>query len=122
MDFYRVRLAHLKFCYRRKLGVYNLGIRSHDVVLDIEDRDLINNYEKFSVIDIKDYDYIFIPNLIDQHKDHKAVSILLKQLLEEKEHKDDLKICMYEVWATLALPNKSVDIEEHIETKKSIIK
>ena len=90
-------------------------------VLDIEDRDLINSYEKFSVIDIKDYDYIFIPNLIDQHKDHKAVSILLKQLLEEKEHKEDLKICMYEVWATLALPNKSVDIEDFIETKKSMI-
>lgn len=90
-------------------------------ILDIEDRDLIGSYEKFSVIDIEDYDYIFIPNLIDQHKDHKAVSILLKRLLEEKKHKNNLKICMYEVWATLALPNKSVDIEEYIETKKSMI-
>ena len=90
-------------------------------VLDIEDRDLIDSYEKFSVIDLENYDYIFIPNLIDQHKDHKAVSILLKKLLEEKPHKEDLKICMYEVWATLALPNKSVDIEEYIETKKSMI-
>ena len=28
---------------------------------------------------------------------------------------------MYEVWATLALPNKSVDIEEQIEIKKAMI-
>lgn len=90
-------------------------------VLDIEDRALIDNYEKFSVIEIKDYDYIFIPNLIDQHKDHKAVAIHLKKLLEEKKHKEKLKICMYEVWATLALPNKSVDIEEQLETKKAMI-
>ena len=90
-------------------------------VLDIEDRELLDNYEKFSVIDLKDYDYVFIPNLIDQHKDHKAVAILLKKLIEEKTHKENLKICMYEVWATLALPNKSVDIEEQIETKKAMI-
>ena len=90
-------------------------------VLDIEDRALIESYDKFSVIDVADYDYIFIPNLIDQHKDHKAVSILLKQLLAEKPHKNDVKICMYEVWATLALPNRSVDIESHIEIKKAMI-
>lgn len=90
-------------------------------ILDIEDRALIDNYEKFSSIDIKSYDYIFIPNLIDQHKDHKAVAIHLRKLLEEKKHKEKLKICMYEVWATLALPNKSVDIEEQIEIKKAMI-
>ena len=90
-------------------------------VLDIEDRALIDSYEKFSVIDISEYDYVFIPNLIDQHKDHKAVAIHLKKMLEEKPHKDSLKICMYEVWATLALPNKSVDIEEQIEIKKAMI-
>lgn len=90
-------------------------------VLDIEDRALIDSYEKFSVIDISEYDYIFIPNLIDQHKDHKAVAIHLKKMLEEKPHKSSLKICMYEVWATLALPNKSVDIENQIEIKKAMI-
>ena len=56
-------------------------------VLDIEDRALIDSYEKFCVIDIEEYDYIFIPNLIDQHKDHKAVAIHLKKMLEEKPHK-----------------------------------
>ena len=90
-------------------------------VLDIEDRALIDSYEKFSVIDISEYDYIFLPNLIDQHKDHKAVAIHLIKMLEEKPHKENVKICMYEVWATLALPNKSVDIEEYIETKKAMI-
>ena len=90
-------------------------------ILDIEDRALIDSYEKFSVIDISEFDYIFIPNLIDQHKDHKAVAILLNKMLEEKPHKENLKICMYEVWATLALPNKSVDIEEFIEVKKAMI-
>lgn len=99
----------------------NKALINNFKILDIEDRYLIDNYEKFSVIDIENYDYIFIPNIIDQHKDHKAVGIHLKKLLSEKKHKETLKICMYEVWATLALPNKSVDIENQIEIKKAMI-
>ncbi len=87
----------------------------------IEDRELILHSKDFRNIDISNYDYIFIPNLIDQHRDHKAVSILLKELLEDKQYKKTLKIAFYEVWQTLALPNYYVDISDIIDAKKDLI-
>lgn len=89
--------------------------------LDIEDGQLINNYDKFKVIDISDYDYIFLPSHFDNHKDHKAVTILLQKLLKEKMHKNSLKICFFEVWSALPLPNYFVDITKIIEKKRKLI-
>lgn len=88
---------------------------------DITDKQLIEGYEKFKTIDISKYDYIFIPNLLDQHPDHKAVSILLRQLLKESKPKDNLQIAFYEVWSTLALPNVFLDISDVIEKKRELI-
>src|SRR5574344_1090649 len=70
-------------------------------VLDIEDRGMIDGYNIFSQIDISGYDYIFIPNMIDQHKDHKAVSVLLYNLLKSAKRKSNLTIMFYEVWSPL---------------------
>ncbi len=90
-------------------------------VLGIDDRDVIAGYDKLFKIDIKEYDYIFLPNLIDLHKDHKAVSILVKKLLENKEHKENIQIIFYEVWSALALPNRFVDISETISIKTKML-
>lgn len=90
--------------------------------LRAEDKKLINSFELFKTINIENYNYIFIPNIIDQHPDHKAVSILLKKLLDEKTKiKTDLKICFYEVWSTLGFVNAFIDISEVIDSKKSMI-
>lgn len=89
--------------------------------LDIEDRALIDNYKKFSQINIESYDYIFLPNIIDQHKDHKATSALLYQLLKEKKHKNNLRIVFYEVWSPLSIATAAIDISENIETKKRML-
>jgi len=89
--------------------------------LDIEDGNLINNYDVFKTIEIKEYDYIFLPNFFDQHSDHKAVTSLLKKLLREKTYKPNMKIVFYEVWGTLALPNAFVDITDIIEEKRALI-
>lgn len=90
-------------------------------IFDIEDKELILNYEKFKIIDIKEFDYIFIPNLLDQHLDHKAVSVNLKRLLKEKQHKSSLKIAMYEVWSALPMPNAYLDISDIVTLKKQMI-
>lgn len=90
-------------------------------VLDINDKNVISEYDEFSKIDISNYDYIFIPNILDQHMDHKAVSINLNKLLKEKKHKPNLQIMMYEVWSSLTMPNVYVDISDVIEKKKEII-
>lgn len=89
--------------------------------LKAEDKKLLDAYDLFKTIEIAGYDYIFVPNIIDQHPDHKAVSLLLKQLLEQKKFKKDLKICFYEVWSTLGLVNSFVDISDVVETKKMMI-
>ena len=71
---------------------------------------------------LEKYDYIFVPNIIDQHPDHKAVSLLLQRLLDKNiKIKPDLQICFYEVWSTLGMVNSFVDITEVIEKKKLMI-
>lgn len=88
----------------------------------IEDKKLLNGFEKFKEINLENYDYIFLPNIIDQHPDHKAVSILLNKLLNSGvKTKQDLKICFYEVWSTLGMANAFVDISNIIENKRAMI-
>lgn len=97
------------------------GIKDYSF-LHAQDKHLIDSFDKFKNFDLEKYDYIFLPNIIDQHPDHKAVSLLLKQLLESGiKVKSDLKICFYEVWSTLGFVNAYVDISEVIETKKQMI-
>ena len=87
----------------------------------IDDKKLLEGYEIFKNLDIKEYDHIFLPNIIDQHPDHKAVSILLKRLFDEKETNPNLKICFYEVWSTLGFVNSYIDISDIIDKKRAMI-
>ncbi len=90
--------------------------------LKIEDKKLLDGFNVFKNINLEKYNYIFVPNIIDQHPDHKAVSLLLKRLLESgAKTNPELKICFYEVWSTLGMVNAFVDISDIIETKKSMI-
>jgi len=98
------------------------GVNDFDI-LDIEDRALIDGYEKFKNTDIKGYDYIFLPNFIDQHKDHKAATILLYRLLTEiKNYNKDLKIGLYEVWSPLTFATSVISIKDFIEVKRDMLK
>lgn len=90
--------------------------------LRAQDKKLLDSYALFQTINLEQYDYIFVPNIIDQHPDHKAVSLLLKRFLDDgAKVKPELKICFYEVWSTLGLVNAFVDISEVIESKKAMI-
>jgi LmbE family N-acetylglucosaminyl deacetylase len=87
-----------------------------------EDKKLLDNFDVLKMLDLKDFDYIFLPNIIDQHPDHKAVSLLLNKLIQNgAEIKPDVKICFYEVWSTLGMVNAFADISDVIETKKAMI-
>lgn len=88
--------------------------------LDVEDKKLLSSENSLEKIDFNKYDYIFVPNIIDQHPDHKAVSLLLKELVDSGL-KLKSKICMYEVWSTLGLVNAFVDISDVVEVKKAMI-
>lgn len=90
--------------------------------LKAQDKKLLDNFEIFKTINLEKYDYIFIPNIIDQHPDHKAVGLLLNRFLNEgAKVKNDAKICFYEVWSALGLVNAYADISEVIESKKAMI-
>lgn len=96
------------------------GIKQYKI-LDIKDRSLAQGYKQFSKINFQNYDYVFIPNIIDQHKDHKAVSFLLYKYLTENDVDKDFKICFYEVWSTLGMVNACIDIKEYIKTKEEML-
>src|SRR5574344_54819 len=98
-----------------------IGINSYKFLKEIPDRNLIKNLDFFKDMDISEYDNIFIPNLLDNHRDHKAVSIILRELLNTKNHKKDLKIIYYEVWSALPVFNAYVDISNIFEHKKELI-
>ena len=90
--------------------------------LNIQDKNLVDGYEKFKNIDFSKFDYIFLPNLIDQHPDHKAVSILLAQAINDgKNFKKDVQILFYEVWSSLPFVNVAVDIEAIADKKQEMI-
>lgn len=97
------------------------GIEKYKI-LNIEDRSLALGFNEFvKNINFENFDYVFIPNIIDQHKDHKAVSYLLYKYLTEYEPTKDFKICFYEVWSALGMVNSSIDITDFIETKEKML-
>ena len=90
-------------------------------MLNLRDKNIINGQKEFDTIDISSYDIIFIPYIFDQHKDHKAVSLLLSNKLKHSEYKSNLNIAYYEVWSTINMPQYYVDISKVIDMKKQII-
>jgi LmbE family N-acetylglucosaminyl deacetylase len=91
--------------------------------LEIPDQEILTHYARFKTLDFSDADLIFLPNLLDQHPDHKAVAWLLFRYFKDfpNKIKPTLQIAFYEVWNTLALPNAFVDVSAVAETKRSMI-
>jgi|SaaInl8_200m_RNA_FD_contig_91_134993_length_5554_multi_5_in_0_out_0_3 LmbE family N-acetylglucosaminyl deacetylase len=94
---------------------------NHFSLLGVEDTKLGSNYNTFKEILFNEYNYICIPNNLDQHPDHKAVTKHMKKAFKENKINNKIKILMYEVWGTLPLPNFYTDISDSIENKKEII-
>ena len=90
-------------------------------IFDIDDKTLKNHYSTFKKIDISEADYIFIPNVYDNNIDTIALLKHFKQLLKEKEHKENLKIIMYESDFALCTLDYYVNISSIIETKKRML-
>jgi LmbE family N-acetylglucosaminyl deacetylase len=93
------------------------------VCLDIPDQEILTHYECFKTLNFSDVDIIFLPNLLDQHPDHKALAWHLSRYIKDfpKKVKPTLQIAFYEVWNALALPNAFVDISSVADTKRAMI-
>ncbi|MFA6988913.1 MAG: PIG-L family deacetylase [Candidatus Gastranaerophilaceae bacterium] len=96
------------------------GISSYEY-LEIEDRELLGNFKTFKTLDISEYNYIFIPHFFDNHKDHKAVTFLLQNLLKRNKYKNNLKIIFYEIWSPLPIFNYYTNIDTFYEKKEKMI-
>ena len=90
-------------------------------IFDIDDKTLKNHYSTFKKIDISEADYIFIPNIYDSSSDTIALLKHFKQLLDEKEHKQDLKIVMFESDYPLPTLDYFVNISPIVATKKRML-
>lgn len=74
--------------------------------------------EYMSVLDTKQYDYIFIPHTNDNHREHKFISrCIVKKILRRNGYKRNLKICYYGVWTPLMGATYFEDIES-VQDKK----
>ena len=80
---------------------------------------ITENIKAFNGIDFKNYDYVFIPNRHEYHKDHIAVYKAVSKLC--KREKSKAKVVEYEVWTTLRKPNIYIDITTVIEKKRELI-
>ena len=96
------------------------GIKNFKM-LNLKDKHISEGFEEFKAIDISGYDHIFIPYVFDQHKDHKAVSLLLEKHLRTAKHKGDLKIVFYEVWSAISLPQYYLNISSVAKKKEEMI-
>lgn len=90
-------------------------------IFDIDDKTLKNHYSTFKKIDISEADYIFVPNVYDNNIDTIALLRHFKQILKDKEHKENLKIVMYESDFPLCTLDYYVDISSIIATKKRML-
>ncbi|MBQ4646044.1 MAG: hypothetical protein IJB79_01715 [Candidatus Gastranaerophilales bacterium] len=90
-------------------------------IFDIDDKTLKNHYSTFKKIDISEADYIFVPNVYDNNIDTIALLKHFKQILKDKEHKENLKVIMYESDFPLCALDYFVDISSIIGTKKRML-
>lgn len=86
--------------------------------LGIHDQALAKHYADFSRLDITDVDMIFLPNFLDQHPDHKAVTTHLQRLLRGRSYRPTLKIAFYEVWGALPVWNAYVELDPETRHQK----
>lgn len=91
-------------------------------IFDIDDKTLKNHYSTFKKIDISEADYIFVPNVYDNNIDTIALLKHFKQILKDKEHKETLKVIMYESDFPLCTLDFFVNISSIVETKKKLLK
>ncbi len=96
------------------------GVNSYEFI-EIEDRKLIKNYDKFQNINLNNYNYIFIPYFMDNHKDHKATKVMIQKLIRDKGYNKNQKIAFYELWSTLPQFNYYVDITQIKNKKEQMI-
>ncbi len=88
---------------------------------NVKDKELYKNRRSIFELDInlKEYQYVFIPNKYESHIDHMAVYPIMKKFIRKKKSKAIL--VEYEVWTPIQKPDFYLDITEVVQSKKRMI-
>lgn len=86
--------------------------------LMIEDKMLAKNMGRFKELNLKNYDYVFVPSKYENHIDHKCILKEVKTLLQLHPK---TKIICYEVWSPISNPDLYLDISDLGEKKQEMI-
>lgn len=74
------------------------------------------------VLDLKKYDYIFLPQPNDAHPEHVFITNkLFKKIMRHNGYNHDVQIVFYEVWRTISKPDFFFDISDVAQRKFKII-
>ena len=93
-----------------------VGIDKYEY-LNIPDRQMRRNLSRLKSLNLKHYDYVFVPNKYESHKDHKCLYRRVKRLLMFTK----TRVAAYEVWSTLPRVTHYLDISDCIGKKKELI-
>lgn len=90
--------------------------------LDIEDGTLLLHTDCLSGICLKGYDYIFVTGINDDHPDHKAAFMCVRQAVKELAEDFSGKCFVYEVHTPILHPTHFLDITDSIKRKTELIR
>ena len=93
--------------------------RSHIYMLGIPDGMLSEYMDKVREFDFTSYQYIFVPNHYERHKDHAPVSKLVQNICQHQ--KSGAHIYEYEVWSPLPSFSEVLDLGDVMELKVEMI-
>lgn len=88
-------------------------------MLRIPDSELFGHDAEVGRYDIREYDYIFVPNHMESHEDHRMCFRMLKKMKRSRHAK--ARLMEYEVWTPMTRPSHYLDITGVIECKREMI-
>ncbi|MBQ9375832.1 MAG: PIG-L family deacetylase [Ruminococcus sp.] len=92
---------------------------NNSISLHIPEHSIVAFADRFATVNYSMYNYIFVPNKHEIHKDHVDVYNAIKKAIKKTKCKAEL--IEYEVWTTLREPNVKLDISSVVDKKTELI-
>lgn len=91
-------------------------------MLDIEDGTLLSHTDCLAGICLKEYSKIFVTGISEDHPDHKAAFLCVKEAAKITDPEEMPECYLYEVHTPLQSPTHFFDISDAIEGKRGLIR
>lgn len=91
-------------------------------MLDIEDGTLLSHIDCLTEISLKEYSKIFVTGISDDHPDHKAAFLCVKEAAKKIASEEIPECYLYEVHTPLQSPTHFFDISDVLKGKCELIR